>query len=155
MLPFTETGEITSPWERIHLEFCTICLLSYFFSSLCFPTILTLALFPNLLSTPTVFHPFCLPSQYLLSRAADPHSISYATTLSQYIHVAYHNTHLYAHKPTVISGNQARTVLLMCTDVSSTPTHWHHHHDPSLPSSKARINIKKISPLHAWYHFRY
>lgn len=154
MLPFTGTGQITPPWTRIHLEFCSICPLSYFFSSLSFPASLTLALFPKLLAIPTVLHPFwlsCFPSPF--SPELQVHTQS--AILPPFQNMSTYTTHLYAPKPTVIAGNQARFVLLLCKDVSPTPTHWHHHQDPSLPSSKASVNITKINPFHAWYQFGY
>lgn len=151
MLPFTETGKITSPWTRTHLEFCSICPLSYFFSSLSFPTSLTLALF--LIYLPYLL--YCTPSGCPASpRAAGPSSISYPPPFHKMSNMV-RTTCLYTPKPTGTCGNQARIVLLMWTDVSATRTHWHHHHDPSLPSSKARVNIIKISPFHAWYQFGY
>lgn len=118
VLHFTETDQITSPWTRIHLKFCTICL-SYFFFSLCFPTSLTLALFPNLLPIPIVFHPFqlsCFPSafspelQVHIQSAIPPPFHNVSTWLTQ---------HMFMYPQT---SSYPWTVLLMCTEVSSTPT---------------------------------
>lgn len=123
MLPFTQTGQITSSWKRIHLEFYTICPLSYFFSSLNFPTSLTLdflTYLPYLL--------YCTLSGRLASPV--PSLQSSRSILNQLSRNPFaicphgsHSTHLHSPKPTVTCGNQARIVLLMCTDVSSTPTH--------------------------------
>lgn len=50
-------------------------------------------------------------------------------------------------------NGRCRAQMCLLHTHTQIPTHW--HQPPSLFSGKARVNITKISPVHAWHQFGY